>query len=121
MYNDEREIELVECLSLIDATNDSQLSNTCCDSTKIFLCDINASCDAIYADNKFSSLNNLLNCLDLECCADLDKSGVCPTYKHTRWNQFSYIDHVVISRQRNNLFNALRLLTVVLIFLIIML
>ena len=76
MYNDEREIELVECLCFIDATIDSQLSDTCCDSTIILLGDFNASRDTIYTDNKSSSLNDWLNCLDLECCDDLDKSSV---------------------------------------------
>ena len=103
MYNDKREIELVECLSFIDATIDSQLSDTCCDSTIILLGDFNVSRDAIYTDNKLSSLNDLLNCLDLECCDDLDKSGVGHTYKHTGLNQFSYIDNEFISRQKKQL------------------
>ena len=103
MYNDEREIELVESLSFIDATIDSQLSDTCCDRTIILLGDFNTSRDAIYTDNKLSSLNDLLNCLDLECCDDPDKSGVGHTYKHTGSNQFSYIDHVLIRRQKKQL------------------
>ena len=40
----------------------------------------------------------LLQDLDMECCDDLNLSGVNYTYKHKSLNHSSCIDHVFVSR-----------------------
>ena len=80
-FDDDVEIEVVECMSFIDSVVQEFIQSSCVYNINIIVAgDLNASLHNIYNDNKLNAARSFLNDFGLVCCDNVDVSDVGYTF-----------------------------------------
>ena len=101
-FDDEREMEVIECMSFIEETVADVVGDGCLEVHVIVMGDFNANCEKLFSDARLSSVKCLFDDMDLICCDHKDCNNIGYTYRHDGLGQTSFIDHVFMSSNFEN-------------------